>query len=331
VVSTEGTILAFCEGRKHSIFDDSDIEIVLKRSLDNGLTWQDMQIVWDEVDHTIGNPCPVVDQDTGTIWLPFSRDNDRVFVTKSTDDGITWSTPEEITDNVKLPAWEAYGTGPGHGIQLSTGRLLIPCWHSQGKFSELEANDDREHSHVFYSDDHGCNWELGGIVSVQKATSECQVLETSDGSVFINMRQEPYDPESACRACAWSDDGGNTWSEIELDEGLSVSVATMAGIVRFTNSDCHDKNRVLFSSPTSRDEEQAAGMTVRLSYDECHTWTSGKVIYEGRVKYSDLCIAPDMTICCMHERGKESFRQGIAFARFSLEWLTDGTDKIADQ
>src|SRR5213595_66313 len=70
VVSKKGTVLAFCEGRKNSRSDTGDIDVVLKRSLDNGATWQRMQVVADFGVDTIGNPCPVVDRDTGTIWLP---------------------------------------------------------------------------------------------------------------------------------------------------------------------------------------------------------------------------------------------------------------------
>jgi len=86
VVSTHGTILVFCEGRKYSQADYGDIDIVLKRSFDNGEKWQPMQIVADFGSNTIGNPSPVVDQDTGTIWLLFCKNNIQVYVTKSTDD-----------------------------------------------------------------------------------------------------------------------------------------------------------------------------------------------------------------------------------------------------
>ena len=71
VVSTQGTLLAFCEARRNSAADDGDIDLALKRSFDNGATWEEMQIIWQDGENTIGNPCPVVDRDTGTIWLPF--------------------------------------------------------------------------------------------------------------------------------------------------------------------------------------------------------------------------------------------------------------------
>ncbi len=185
VLSTQGTLLAFCEARRNSRADDGDIDLVLKRSLDNGATWEDMQIIWQDGENTIGNPCSVVDQDTDTIWLPFCRNNDRVFVTKSTDDGASWSTPAETTKDVKLPSWGWYATGPGHGIQLSTGRLLIPRNHILGPEDIEDSRDDTQHSHVIYSDDHGLSWKLGGTLG--EGTNECEAVETCDGRVYLNM------------------------------------------------------------------------------------------------------------------------------------------------
>ena len=306
IVTAKGTILAFCEGRKNSAADHGDIEIVLKRSFDNGESWQEMQIIWDDGENTIGNPCPVVDQDTGTIWLPFCWNNDRVFVTSSGDDGATWSTPVEITEDVKPPSWGWYATGPGHGIQLKSGRLMIPCDHTRG---------EERHSHVIYSDDQGSSWRLGGIPG--EGTNECEVVQTYDGSLYINMRS--YKGRNR-RLYAWSRDDGITWSELSEDDNL-IEPVCQASIVRFTDKDSHKENRVLFSNPASTEREK---MTVRISYDECQTWPVSKLLNAGPSGYSDLAIAPDMTICCLYERGESNYRETITFAQFNIEWLTMG-------
>ncbi|MFT5464753.1 MAG: sialidase-1, partial [Planctomycetota bacterium] len=109
VVTNNGTVLAFCEGRRNGRSDTGDIDILLRRSDDNGKTWSDTQVVWDDKGNTCGNPCPVVDRETGTIWLlltwnsgtraegktqaGFGTDSRRVFVTHSEDDGATWAEP----------------------------------------------------------------------------------------------------------------------------------------------------------------------------------------------------------------------------------------------
>ena len=314
VVSKKGTILAFCEARIDSARDYGDIDLALKRSFDNGESWTDMQIIWDDGENTIGNPCPVVDQDTGTIWLPFCRNSDRVFVTRSDDEGTTWAEPVEITKDVKRPDWKWYATGPTHGVQLKSGRLLIPCDHSNST-----APGHQYRSHVIYSDDHGATWKLGGVL--RDRVNECVTVETVGGSLYINMRSYH---EKNRRACAWSEDGGETWSEIKLDETL-VEPVCQASMIRYTEEIHHDKNRVLFSNPATTERKM---MTIRISRDECKTWDAGKVLYEGPSAYSDLTIAPDMTICCLYERGAEHPYEKITFARFTLEWLTDGTDSL---
>src|SRR5262245_20964667 len=128
IVTTKGTVLAFCEGRKRGRGDAGDIDLLLKRSSDGGQTWSDSQVVWDDGDNTCGNPCPVVDRDTGTIWLLLtqnlgvdteaqiidqtSRGTRTCWISRSSDDGQTWAKPIEITRDVKRPDWTWYATGP---------------------------------------------------------------------------------------------------------------------------------------------------------------------------------------------------------------------------
>jgi sialidase-1 len=316
VLSSEETLLAFCEGRKTSRRDHGDLDLVLRRSTDGGKTWGPMQLVYEEggtAEITIGNPCPVVDRATGTIWLPFCRNNDRVFLTESTDDGRTWAPPVEITQHVKKPEWGWYATGPGHGIQHSSGRLLIPCDCRDAKGSGDWGKRGR--SLVFYSDDHGRSWHLGGVTD--PGMNECEVVERADGSLLLSMRQY-LGPKQ--RAFATSTDGGLSWSEPKHHPEVYCPVC-QSSILRYTLPP-EEKNRILYSGPGGPGRSH---MTVRLSYDEGETWPVAKVIHEGSAAYSDLVALPDGTIGCLYERddyGK------ITFARFTLAWLTDGEDGL---
>jgi len=323
VVTTEGTILAICEGRKTSGSDHGDIDLVLKRSTDGGRTWGKLQVIHDEggdAKVTIGNPCPVVDRSTGIVWLPFTRNNDRVFVTHSTDDGQTWAKPREITKDVKREHWTWYATGPGHGIQLASGRLLIPCDHRDPTLPEPRDRRSTTRSHVIYSDDGGKTWKVGGILP--RRTNECEAVETVDGSLYLNTRNNFGRKR---RAYARSRDGGQSWSEIAFDEAL-VTPTCQASVVRYTDARRHDRNRCLFSNPAAASRTR---MTVRISTDECRTWSQGKVLHAGPAAYSDLAVAPDLAICCLYERGDKHPYERITFAKFDLAWLTDGADRLA--
>ncbi len=319
IVSPAGTLLAFSEGRKNNRRDHGDIDLVLKRSPDGGRTWGPQRIVYEEggtQEITIGNPCPVIDRDTGTIWLPFCRDNDDVFITHSTDDGKTWAAPTLITASVKKDEWSWYATGPGVGIQLRRGphqgRLVIPCDHRRKGDAERTM-----YSHVFYSDDHGRSWTLGG--SLEAKTDECQVVERTDGTLLLNMRS--YHGKNR-RAIATSADGGATWSKVRLDSAL-IEPVCQASFVRYSEAGADGTSRVLFSNPASKKRER---MTVRLSYDDAANWPVARVLHAGPAAYSALAALPDGSIGCLYERGTQSAYETITFARFSLAWLTRAGD-----
>ncbi len=321
LAGSRGTLLAFAEARKNSGSDAGDIDLVLKRSVDLGKTWSAMQVIWSDGENTIGNPCPVLDERTGKIWLPFCRNNDRVFVTCSSDDGETWDAPKEITSTTKLGTWGWYATGPGVGIQLKQGphrgRMVIPC-----DFTDKSGTNRIAGSHVIYSDDHGETWKLGGLIA--PGVNECQVAELADGRLLMNMRNAGSGQKT--RALATSTDGGLSWSAITHDAAL-VEPICQASFLRYTHADQHGKNRLVFSNPASTSSR--TNLTVRLSYDEGRTWPVARTLHSAASAYSCLAVLPDMSLGCLHEAGVSSPYETITFTRFSLPWLASGTDRIA--
>ncbi len=340
----KGTLLAFCEGRKDSRSDHGDIDLLLRRSTDGGETWSRQQVVWDDGGNTCGNPCPVVDQETGTIWLllthnpgdeglreilqPGARGTRTVWVTSSGDDGQTWAPPREITATTKKPDWDWYATGPGVGIQLrhgpDKGRLVIPCDYSYPAPSPEDGVPSYGEpppafgSHVIYSDDHGKSWHLGG--NIQPHANECQVAELTDGRVLLNFRS--YFGRNL-RGRSWSSDGGMTWSEPQDDPQLTEPVC-QASLLRYGWPDTGGRSRLLFSNPAATERVR---MTVRLSYDEGESWPVSRLLHPGPSAYSSLAVLPDGTVACLYERGDESAYETITLARFSLDWLTRGKDR----
>jgi sialidase-1 len=319
IVSTKGTLLAFCEGRKNSGGDSGNIDLLLRRSFDNGKTWAAVQTVADMDEDTIGNPAPVVDRKTGAIILLLTKNpgkiNERqiedsvgdrtVWITRSTDDGATWSKPQEITRDVKKPEWSWYATGPGNGIQLRSGRLLIACDHTR--------RDNKErHSHLIYSDDHGATWKIGAIAADK--TNESAVAEAKDGSLVFNMRS--YHGKNR-RAVQRSTDGGLTLKPLEMDETL-IEPVCQASLVSAVPAGKKPNGTLLFSNPAAKTRTK---LTVRLSKDDGRTWSAAKVIHEGPAAYSSLAILPDKTVGLLYERGEKRAYERITFAHFDVNWL----------
>jgi len=330
IVTKQGTLLAFCEGRKDGRSDAGNIDMVVARSTDQGKTWSEPQVIWDDSDSTCGNPAPVVDQETGVIWLPMtwnlgadnpheimsgeSQDVRRVFVTHSEDDGLTWAEPKEISDTTRQSHWRWYATGPGNAIQLTRGphkgRLLIPANHSD----HSDPNKHPYRSHVIWSDDHGQTWQLGGVH--EDRTNESAVVELSDGSILQAMRS--YHDKNK-RAMAVSRDGGQTWGKVYLDNALATPEC-QANILRYSWADEADrggKSRILFSSPEG---SQRARLTIWLSYDEGETWPVARLLYEGGSAYSNLVALPDGRIGVLFE--KDDYKT-ISLATFTYKWLEE--------
>jgi sialidase-1 len=331
ITTQKGTILAFVEGRKDSGSDHGDHDILLRRSSDGGKTWAPAQVIVKDGTNALNNPTVVVDRDTGTTWLLLIRTSTQKYKTEkdlekakgpvsdmwvmhSDDEGATWIGPTDITKSVNRAGWNRIIPGPGVGIQMRGGRLIIPCNHVIG----TEATN-----HVIYSDDHGKTWHLGG--STDTKTDENQIVELADGSLMLNIRNYR---EKGHRGISISRDGGLTWSNVVSDPTL-IEPVCMASIIRYTESPPFTKTRLLFSNPATQTER--IKMTLRVSYDEGKTWPVAKLLNAGPSGYSCLTVLPDMKIGCLYERGDHSSVEKVTFARFSLEWLTDGADSLQKQ
>ena len=329
VTTTEGTLLAFAEGRKKGCSDTGDIDLVMKRSEDNGKTWSKLTVIWDDGENVCGNPAPVVDKTTGIIHLLStwnlgkdhereiidgkSNDTRRVFVMRTVDDGSSWSVPEEITSSVKEEHWTWYATGPCHGIQLKEGlkkgRLLIPCDH-------IEANSKKYYSHSIYSDDHGQSWKLGGTTP-QDQVNECTVAELPDGRVMLNMRN--YDRTQKSRKVSLSMDGGDTWSDIQADPALvepicQASLLSVFGLERGNFA-------LLFLNPAHHENRE--NMTLRFSRDEGVSWPGSVVLHEGPSAYSDMTRLSNGNLACFYEAGNSNPYQGIVFVEVQWQMINE--------
>jgi sialidase-1 len=359
VVTAKGTVLAWAEARR--VRSDWDmIDILLRRSEDGGRTWSKAEKVADvpgpktknpvalrlknvkPTDVTYNNPVFIADRD-GTVHFLFCLEYFRCFYCRSVDDGRSWSTPVEITSTFEqfrpVYDWKVFATGPDHGIQLTNGRLIVPVWLS----TATGGNAHRPSvSSTIYSDDQGKTWRAGEIAVPMTGEivnpSETLAIQLADGRVMLNARNESKPHR---RLITFSNDGATNWTPPVFDETL-VEPICMGSLVRLSTEASGGRNRILFANPANLERADGKAepgksrdrrnMTVRLSYDEGHSWPVAKSVEPGFAAYSDLAVTPDGTILCFYGTGSKLDFAGekLTLARFNLEWLTEGKDSLGN-
>lgn len=348
VKSVNGDLLAFAEGRVHGCNDFGDVDIVMRRSTDNGKNWQELVVLIDHGEMQSGNPAPVVDEldprfRDGRIFLFYNNGIASEHATRqgkglrtvhfitSIDHGKTWFEGRDITLQVHRPKrpdispiynfeedWRSYANTPGHGLQLNKGeykgRLFIPANHSSGppmeRFMEYNA-------HAFYSDDHGATFQLSQSIHVP-SSNESIAVELSNGNIMQNIREQSGDQRK--RLVALSSDGGTSWNRTYFDSTLITPVC-QASILSYEMPT--GEKAILFSNPHSKDKRRK--MTVMMSQDEGVTWPVKRLVRSGASAYSDLVQQDNGLIGLLYEHGNDG---GIHYANFNYSWLIGSENRI---
>jgi len=325
----EEVLLAFAEGRVNGGGDSGDIDIVMKRSPDGGVSWGPLQIVADNGPGAFGNPAPVVDRESGDIVLLCVRQPEGChegqirasakgyrdpYVLRSSDGGRLWSSPESLVATADREDWRWYATGPCHGIQLEhgehAGRLVVPANHSVVG----GAADSFLGAHLLLSDDGGRTWRIGAVDDSHVGDdvlnpSETTVAELAGGRLCLSTRdQNGSSPET--RAGAWSSDGGATL------ESAFVPTPNLPGPV-CQGALLHGE-RLLYAGPS--DPSARRRLAVRSSRDRGTTWKEALVLYEGSAAYSDLVTLGEGRYGCLLEA--DGYRR-ITFAPFGSGELAE--------
>lgn len=316
VTAANGDLIVAIDERVSSCRDlkwSGDINIVIRRSSDNGKTWTEIEKI---VDYPLGrsasDPSMILDDETNEIFLFYNymdldkeRDIYYLHVMKSADNGLTWSEAKDITAQIAKPEWHKsfkFITS-GRGIYTKSGKLL-----------HCMVNLDNG-MHVFGSDDHGDSWYL--IDTPIQPANESKIVELADGRWMVNSRTQG----EKMRYVHVSNDEGKSWET--HPEPKLIDPGCNGSIIRYTSvKDGFEKNRLLFSN--AKMKKGRKNMTVRISYDEGLTWSKGKTIYPGGSAYSSLTVLENGEIGLVFE--KDSHKEN-PFVSFSLEWLTDGADK----
>lgn len=343
ITSTKGTLLALYDARNEREDDlQGDIDIAINRSEDGGRTWQPIQKVLDMGEwgglprkyNGVSDGCILSDESTGTLyavglwmhgvldpktgkWIENLTDTSTVWnhqwrahgsqpgydvkqssqflISKSTDDGLTWSEPRNITRQVKKEKWWLLAPGPGRGITMEDGTLVFPV--------EGRNETGLQFSTIIWSKDRGENWTVGEPAYYN--TNECQVVELSDHSLMLNMRERSNRgrQEGNGRAIAVTADLGKTWTEHPTSRKALIEPACQASLLRHDYEEEGQKKHVLlFANPSSKTTRN--NMTIKVSFDDGQTWPREywMLLDEGRgAGYSCMTSIDEQTIGIFYE------------------------------
>ncbi len=327
VTAPDGSLIAFAEGRKENAGDPGggDIDLVWKRSTDQGTTWSALRVLDDPGEGwAASNPTPVTDRETGRVWVLYNRwepghgtsssqpgtKNNQTWARHSQDNGATWSEAIDLTHAARdYERWGAMFVGPGGAIQTRGGRLVAPAAMKPDSYQLWISIEDFSgptslmRAYALYSDDHGATWRRGELVKAQ--TNENQLVELADGAILMDARQGAGEH----RWIMISPDGGQSWSDPVPGQEVT---RICAAIERY------DESRIVWTGPAGPGRRK---LVLRVSYDEGQTFGAEKVIYGGLAAYSDIAMLPDGSIGVLWERGVSRGYQYITFTKLGRDFV----------
>ena len=336
ITARDGSIVAVTDKRKYNNGDlPEDIDILCNVSKDGGHTWTEPYTIAYGTGYKQGyGDCALAltNDENGIIaafvggpgfWGSTPTNPLRMYISRSHDNGMTWSEPEDIThfvygaecEDEERKEWLGGFFGSGNGLLTSTGRIMFVIAMRENNTREVVCN------YAVYSDDNGQTWQVSGRASV--GGDEAKVTELVDGRILMSIRRNGY------RWYNISEDGGVTWQETTSEWTDIVAPACNGDLIRYPSvNDGYDKNRLLHSVPEGSSRKN---VTVYVSYDEGESWQTKKCIVPYNSAYSSLCVLPDNTIGLYVEEAYQN--EGdycTVFYNFSLNWLTDGEDDVVN-
>lgn len=345
--TAKGTLLCVYDMRRRAGRDlQEDVDIGLLRSTDGGRTWSPQQVIMDmgtfdgmpQELNGVSDPGIIVDPSSGevfcfAVWMNgnagqhqwnkggsepgFEIGKSAQFVmTRSMDEGKSWTKLENMTRTWKDPKWILYAPSPQQGISLRDGTLVMP---TQGRDQQ-----DRHFSNLLISRDHGKTWTVSQAASF--GNTECQAVQLTNGSIMLNCRSEN---PTKLRTVAVTHDLGATWTPHATNRKGIIEPNCNGSLYRFDYDRAGQmKSVLLFANPHSQTGRTHHG--IQVSFDEGETWPDEYrlLLDEGRgAGYPSLSRVDNQHIGIVYE-GSGSH---VVFEKVSInELLTPETKRARE-
>lgn len=299
--TNEGTLIVAADKRwNHNGDLPADIDVVTRRSTDGGKTWEPaIAVAGADSEVGYGDPAIVFDFVRNTaiciythgngLWQSTPDDNAHIMISKSFDDGKTWSKPVDINDQLfaRHPDWVTSFAGSGHACQMRNGRLLFV----------IQVRTDTSWGgplscYACYSDDGGDTWHTSKVPGDYNG-DESKIVELSDGRLMMSIRRR-Y--EGYHRRFSFSNDGGETWSEVITSTQL-LDPACNGDVINYSYGD--NKNILIHTIPYH--SRLRKNVSLLVSFDDGKTWPWHQTLVPGGSAYSSITQLSDGTLGCVVE------------------------------
>jgi hypothetical protein len=339
ITAADGSLVTVTDKRWNNTADlKNKIDLVVRRSTDNGQSWSaPLTISNFGSPNGTGDAALVLDKvvNPGTLLCLFAANVGfgastptvpiNIQYCKSTDNGQTWSLPSDITNQVYgagcsnpiSKTWYGAFVASGRMHQLRSGRIIAVL-------DVRQTSGGTQDNFTMHSDDGGSTWvaetsdaTTNGIAAAGQA-NEAKLVQLDNGNLMMSTRHAPNQLMSI------STNAGVKWGTATSNAQL-VEPSCNGDFIRYTSTvDGYNKSRLLQSIPNNSGTRK--DVSVFISYDEGATWNTSRSIYPQASAYSSLTILPDGTIGIYYENGEYGDVYDMYFARFSLNWLTNGAD-----
>lgn len=326
ITAADGSLITVTDKRwNHSGDLAAKIDPVVRRSTDNGKTWSPPVVIANfGGPNGAGDAALVLDKTNGDLLCIVSAEkgffqstNDspaKILVIRSTDNGITWGTPKDVTNQIygPNPNWKGLFVASGRAHQLRDGKIVAAI-------AVREDVDGKQHinNYMITSADHGETW-TASTGRAELDGDESKVVELNNGDIMMSIRNKGF------RRFNISKNKGVSW-ETAYNQPDILDPNCDGDFIRYTSTlDGYNKNRLLQTVPYA---ENRSNVSVLMSTDEGLTWPVRKTIFPGVSGYSSITVLNDGTLGIYYENGENSIYQ-MYFVRFSLNWLTNGSDNF---
>ncbi|MDH8702126.1 sialidase-1 [Dysgonomonadaceae bacterium PH5-43] len=327
ITAKDGSLVIATDKRKNNQIDlPHDIDILVNRSVDGGKTWSEYVTIAEGKGYEkgFGDAALVHTNEEGGLlaifvggqglWQSTPSNPNRTYISKSLDNGITWSEPRDITAMLfgeecaveERKNWYASFCASGNGLLTKNGRIMFVSAVRENSGGTLS-------NYVFYSDDNGDTWNVSERAML--GGDEAKVTELNDGTILMSIRRQ----SKGARYYTTSKDNGITWGEVSSWEDL-IEPNCNGDIIRYSSKLNGGKKNILLHTIPNHNRNRE-NVSIFLSYDEGKTWTVKKTLCKRGSAYSSITVLPDGTIGAYIEEEQMPGGYSLVYVNFSLKWI----------